>query len=322
MAVRADKIAGNIYIETNNTMYQIQADKYGILKHVWYGAKTEFNMDYLLDYPDVGFSGNIYDAGNDRTYSLDTMPLEYPVTGNGDFRLSAAEAVHSDGSRVLDLRYTGHSVKQGKYSIPNLPAVYCNDDKAQTLEIYLKDAVSDIEVTLRYGIFEDTDVITRSASIKNNGASAVRLEKAMSFSLDIMSGDWEWLHFHGRHAMERMPERMSIIHGIQESSAIRGTSSHQQNPAVVICDKSCTETAGACYGAALMYSGSFSARAEADQLNQVRLVMGINPELFSWELKAGDEFYTPEAILSYSAEGLEKLSHNFHRIIRNNVRCV
>lgn len=319
MAVRADKNTGNIYIETDNTMYQIQADKYGILKHVWYGAKTEFNMDYLLDYPDVGFSGNIYDAGNDRTYSLDTMPLEYPVTGGGGFRLSAAEAVHSDGSRALDLRYSGCAVKQGKYNIPNLPSVYADNDKAQTLEVYLKDAVSDIEVTLRYGIFEETDVITRSASIRNNGDSAVRLEKAMSFSLDIMPGEWEWIHFHGRHAMERMPERTPVIHGIQESSSIRGTSGHQQNPAVIICDKSCTETAGVCYGAALMYSGSFSAKVEADQLNQLRLVMGINPEQFSWDLKSGEEFYTPEAILSYSAEGMERLSHNFHRIIRNNV---
>lgn len=47
--------------------------------------------------------------------------------------------------------------------------------------------------------------------------------------------------------------------------------------------------------------------------------MGINPEMFNWELKSGDEFYTPEVILSFSSCGMEKLSHNFHNVIRNNV---
>lgn len=319
MAIRSDKNTGNIYIETDNTMYQIQADKYGVLKHIWYGAKTEFNMDYLLDYPDVGFSGNIYDAGDDRTYSLDTIPLEYPSSGIGDFRLSAAEVIHSDGSRALDLRYAGSSIKKGKYSIPGLPAVYAEEDKSETLEIYLKDTASDIEVTLRYGVIAEYDIITRSASIKNKGNLPVTITKAMSLSIDIPSGNWDWIHFHGRHTMERMAERTPLIHGIQESSSGRGTSSHQQNPSVLLCDRSCTESSGECIGAVLMYSGGCQTKIELDQLNQVRLVMGINPETFSWELKPGEEFYTPEAILSYSSEGMEKLSHNFHSIIRNNV---
>lgn len=319
MSVRADKNTGNIYIETDNTMYQMQSDKYGVLKHIWYGAKTKFNMDYLLDYHDVGFSGNIYDAGNDRTYSLDTIPLEYPGAGIGDFRLSAAEVIHADGSRALDLRYWGCSIKKGKYRIPGLPAVYADDDKAETLEIYLKDTASDIEVTLRYGVLSEYDIITRSASIKNSGAFPVTVTKAMSISLDMPSGNWDWIHFHGRHTMERMVERVPLIHGIQESSSSRGTSSHQQNPSVILCDKNCTESSGECIGAVLMYSGGFQTKIECDQLNQVRLVMGINPETFTWELKPGEEFYAPEVILSYSSEGMERLSHNFHNVIRNNV---
>ena len=42
-------------------------------------------MSYLQDYSDVGFSGNPHDAGNDRTYSLDTLPLEYAGAGIGEF---------------------------------------------------------------------------------------------------------------------------------------------------------------------------------------------------------------------------------------------
>lgn len=70
-------------------------------------------------------------------------------------------------------------------------------------------------------------------------------------------GNWEWLHFHGRHTMERLPERAPLIHGIQESSNARGTSSHQQNPSFIICSPDCGERYGECYGAFFVYSGSF-----------------------------------------------------------------
>ncbi|MFR6587127.1 MAG: glycoside hydrolase family 36 N-terminal domain-containing protein [Ruminococcus sp.] len=73
---------------------------------------------------------------------------------------------------------------------------------------------------------------------------------------------WEWMHFHGRHAMERMPERTALFHGVQESSSARGTSSHQQNPSVVLCAPDCTEQNGSCIGAFLMYSGSFQTQIE------------------------------------------------------------
>ena len=319
MAIFINAKTGLFRIVTENTEYQMKADKYGVLKHLWYGEKTGCDMEYLLDYPDVGFSGNIYDAGNDRTYSLDTLPLEYACDGVGDYRITAAAAVHSDGSCALDLRYKSYSISKGKYSIKGLPAVYADDNEAETLEIVLQDKYSDIEVTLRYGILPKLDIITRCASIANKGSETVILTKAASLCLDIPMGKWEWVHFHGRHTMERVAERSELIHGIQESSSKRGTSSHHQNPSVLLCSHDCTEIAGSCIGVLLAYSGSFKTQIELDQQEQVRLVMGINPELFRWELKPSEVFDTPEAIMSYSGSGTEKLSHNFHKVIREHV---
>lgn len=113
------------------------------------------------------------------------------------------------------------------------------------------------------------------------------LTKAASLCLDMGQGSWEWIHFYGRHAMERQAERRPLLHGIQESSSTRGTSSHHQNPTVLLCTPDCTETSGACVGAALVYSGSHQTKIECDQLGQVRVVMGIHPDLFRWELGAG-----------------------------------
>ena len=319
MAIQIDAEKKIFTLETDHTMYQMQADAYGVLRHLWYGAKTGCDMSYLQDYPDVGFSGNIYAAGNDRTYSLDTLPLEYAGAGVGDFRVPAVAAVHADGSSALDLRYYSHTVKPGKYGIEGLPAVYAAEDEAETLEVVLRDTASAVEVTLLYAVLPALDLVTRCARIRNLGETPVTLTKAASLCLDISRGSWEWVHFHGRHAMERQMERRLLFHGIQEIGSTRGTSSHHQNPTVLLCTPDCTETAGACIGAALVYSGSHQTRLECDQLGQVRMVMGIHPDLFRWELKAGDTFSTPEVMLSYSDTGLETLSHHFHQAIREHI---
>lgn len=317
MAITVKDIIFNL--ETKNTLYQMKVDRFGVLNHLWYGEKTDCCMDYLLDYPDAGFSGNIYEAENERTYSLNTLPQEYSTSGVGDFRISAISVTHEDGSNALDLRVREYQIKKGKYEIPGLPAVYAKEDEAETLEITLKDTATEAEVILKYGVFEKEDVITRSVVVKNSGKTPIVINKVHSMCLDIPYGDWEWMHFYGRHTMERQAERVPVLHGISESSSSRGTSSHHQNPAVLLCEKDCTETNGHCIGAALMYSGGFQAQVEKDQLEQIRLVMGIHPDTFEWILEAGEAFYTPEVILSCSTTGFAKLSQNFHHIIRNHV---
>ena len=112
-------------LETENTLYQMKVDRFGVLNHLWYGEKTDCCMDYLLDYPDAGFSGNIYEAENERTYSLNTLPQEYSTSGVGDFRISAISVTHEDGSNALDLRVREYQIKKGKYEIPG-PIIIMN----------------------------------------------------------------------------------------------------------------------------------------------------------------------------------------------------
>lgn len=155
---------------------------------------------------------------------------------------------------------------------------------------FCRDTASAVEVTLKYGVLPELDIVTRCAEIRNLGEAPVTLTKAASLCLDMGQGSWEWIHFYGRHAMERQAERRPLLHGIQESSSTRGTSSHHQNPTVLLCTPDCTETSGACVGVALVYSGSHQTKIECDQLGQVRVVMGIHPDLFRWELGARGVF--------------------------------
>ncbi len=307
---------GRIFtLDTKHTSYRMKVDEYGFLLHLYYGGRVYGNMDYLLTCYDRGFSGNPWDVGNDRTYSLDVLPQEYPVMGVGDFRNSALIVRNADGSDCCDLRYIGHEIKKGKYGLPGLPAVYDDSGEAQTLEITLGDKVSGMRVTLLYGVLEEADIITRSVILENRGNKGVTVEKAASACLDFVTGSFDMLSFYGRHTMERNLQREALRHGTYAIGSRRGTSSHQYNPAVILADRSATEDAGNCYGMLFVYSGNFLCEAERDQYDQTRLLMGLQSDLFHYTLEQGEKLTVPETILCYSDRGLGLLSARFHACI-------
>lgn len=309
-------------IHTKNTTYQFMADKYDNLLHLYYGRKTEGTMDYLLWQKDCGFSGNPYYAGTDRTYSMDFLPQEFPCRGTGDFRSPCFDVRYEDTSWGTELHYKSYNITEGKYSLPGLPAVYTNNAKtenAQTLEIVLEDDVRKVRVTLLYGVLPEYDVITRSAFVTNFGKETFYVTKLQSACLDFTSGDFDFIKFYGRHALERNFERSSIGHCASVAGSRRGTSSHQYSPFVIVADKDSNENSGTVYGLNFAYSGGFKAEAEKDQYGQTRVQMGLTDEMLCYPVKADKSFYAPEVIMSCSVDGLNQLSHNFHNIINNNV---
>ena len=319
MSIRYIEETKQFILETENSAYQMKIDELGYLQHQYYGQKIGQNdMSYPFRIYDHGFSGNPYDMRGNRAYSLDSMAQEYTSFGVGDFRVTSIRASCSDGSRCAEFRYAEHEIRDGKYSIPGLPSVYDNGDKVQTLIVTLIDKPANIRIRLYYGVFEELDIITRAAEIINAGYEIVWLRKACSMCLELPFGKWDMIHFHGRHCMERQPERVPLFHGIHTIVSSRGMSSHQHNPFVILCDREATEESGACYGVMLMYSGNHKTEIERDQFDSVRIVTGVSDDRFRWELSSGASFYTPEVILT-CADGLTELSHNYHRAIRNNV---
>jgi len=306
-------------LHTKTSTYQMQVGTYGHLLHLYYGSRIEESMEYLLCMRDRGFSGNPYDAKRDRTYSMDSLPQEFPTEGTGDFRTNCLSIKHSNGTSACDLRYVGYKMCKGKYAIPGLPAVYGSVEESQTLEIDLLDTVNGIKVTLLYGIFEEIDIITRSVRIENCSEMKQVITRILTSCVDYMHGSFDWIHFYGRHAMEQQPERVALHHGIQTIQSKRGASSHQHNPFFIVSERLTTEDHGSCYGFSFVYSGNFKAEIELDQYDQTRVVLGIQDEGFAFELLPKEHFMAPEVILSYSSQGLTQLSHNYHKILRHNV---
>lgn len=319
MAITFNETTRIFTLTTAHTTYQMQADAQGYLLHLYYGVRTAGEMDYLLNYGDRGFSGNPNSAGNDRTYSLDALPQEYPSLGTGDFRNYALNIENADGSQCCNPIYITHEIEAGKYTLKGLPFVRAEENEAETLKIILEDPVTKVELRLLYGVLEKEDIITRSVIIKNAGKAPVTVKKAQSACLDFLHGDYDLIKFYGRHAMERNMERMPVSHESTRIGSRRGTSSHQYNPGVILAGKNTNEDSGSCYGMLFVYSGNFLVEAEKDQYDQTRIQMGLTDELFAYPLEAGAEFTAPEVILSYTNKGLSRLSQQYHHCIMNHI---
>ena len=320
MSIRIDHETGLITLHTLHTSYQMWADGQGVVHHLYYGpAIGGSDLRGLEFYSDCGFSPQPAGMDRQRDYSLDTLCQEYTGSGVGDYRIGCLRLAGPDGSRAADLRFVSAEAVPGKYALPGLPAACAEDGACETLRLKLRDAVHGLTVTLLYGVFAQADVITRAALLENEGSGSIRLDKAASACLDLPFGKWELIHFHGRHCMERQPERVPLSHNIQTLRSARGASSHQHNPFAILAAPHTTEEAGECLGAMLVWSGNFKIECEVSQMQSTRLVAGVSDDDFSWTLEPGGQFAAPEVLFCYSDQGLSELSARYHRFLQRHI---
>ena len=313
------KVTGNQFqLNTQNTSY-IMHNENGMLMHIYYGKRLpDCDHSYMAKRYRLGgdFQSNI----SENIPTLDNALLEYPAFGDGGITAPAIEVLNSDGTNFVDLRVTDYCIHNGKPEIEGLPASYAEDgDNVSTLEIKTADSVSGVEASLFYAVFYDYNVITRWVKITNNGANAITLLRALSGNISFENRNYDVISNFGTWCRERQIERAPLLHtgAVVESNC--GSSSHYANPFMIMAEHSTTEDSGAAMGIALGYSGNHKMSANLSKYNVVNLSGGISPHNFRWNLKQGDSFSTPELVISFSNNGLNGLSHNFHSLIKNRV---
>lgn len=306
-------------IDTDNTSYIIGiADEEAFIGHVYYGSKVEDEPLYLMRTGEPPFvpSRNNRDRGS----FMDTFPCEYPGNGLGDYREGAIEIVDDGGYSAVGLTYDGYEINDGKPRLTGLPATFENESsKAKTLIIYASDKVTGLKAELMYSIFEGSDAIVRSVKIVNSSDKDIFLTKVMSASLDMDSEDFELLTLHGSWARERQIDQRPIGYGKTSVGSVKGESSHQEHPFMALVEKGASQEIGRVYGFSFVYSGNFLAQAEKSQFDSVRVMMGINPGNFKWQLRPGESFQAPEVVMVYSDEGLGKMSRTYHDLYREHL---
>ncbi|AWB46049.1 alpha-galactosidase [Paenibacillus sp. CAA11] len=320
MKIHVDEALGLFHLQSKDSSYIFQVVE-GYPAHLYWGAQLNHDagLAHILELRErCSFSPNPVPAN--RPLSLDTLPQEYPQYGTSDFRQPAYQAQLDDGSRITELKYSGYRIAPGKPKLTGLPAVYTESEKeAATLYLYLKDEYSGLKVTLLYTVFAEHSAIARSAFFEQEGSAIIRLEQAMSASVDLSDSRYQALYLSGAWARERHIQRRDLAPGALRLESRRGSSSHQMNPFLALLRPEATEDHGDVYGFSLVYSGNFAAQAEVEQFNQTRVSIGINPSDFSWKLEPGQSFQTPEVIMVYSGEGIGGMSRTYHRLYRQRL---
>ena len=304
------------HLKSRDFSYIFQVIDGGYVVHRYFGKKVQtFSPDNKITYLDRAFSPN--PTSQDRTFSLDTLALEYSSNGLGDFRTSAIE-VRNDKGTALDLRYQGHRIFKGKKELAGLPASFGNEDQVETLEVDLYDQLTDVTVTLTYSLFEEANFLARSARIQT-GQQPIQMEKALSLTLDLPHKDFTIHSLTGRYGFEKEWTQTPLTQGKYSVSSIRGASSHSRTPFIALADPATTEDKGDIYSAQLVYSGNFTAFAETTAIHTSRLGIGLNDEFFSWRLDAHSQFQTPEALLSFTDQGFTGLTRDNQGFARQHI---
>lgn len=318
--IQFDEKTGVFHLSNEHISYVLQVVRGRYLMHRYFGRRLcAFRDSRPFQEIDRGFSPQPAAYENERTFSLDVLPQEYPAYGHTDFRIPAYEVRLADGTTTTELFYQSYEIAKGKPQLQGLPASYAADDEAETLTVHLEDSQGKLAVDLLYTIFAEADVIARSACLYNSGKEALDLLNAASFAMDLPDHDYDRLNLWGGHAAERTLERVPLMHGIEETASRRGSSSHQASPFLALLRRDAGETSGEVLGFSLVWSGEFSLKTEVEQFGTTRVVGGINPFEFRWHLEPGESFQTPEALLVYSDAGLNGMSQAFHEVVRHHI---
>ncbi|MCR5735780.1 MAG: alpha-galactosidase [Lachnospiraceae bacterium] len=298
--------------------YIISVAPSGELTNIYFGKRIHEKEDLSYVVFRMGMPNIVVDADTE-TYSMELNRQEYPSFGTTDFGTQAFEVETENGSRVSSFVYKSHNIFAGKHGITDLPATYADESEAMTLEVTLEDETAQMTLVLSYTIFDRYPVIARHAVFTNQGNVKAKLIKALSCCLDLPDMDYEWMQFTGAWARERIPEVRKLAFGTTSIGSRRGVSSANHNPFVIVKRPDTNESAGEAFGFSFVYSGNFIATAEGGTHERLRILMGINPDRFTWVLKNGESFETPEVVIAFTDNGLNDLSQTYHRLYNNNL---
>jgi len=310
MPVEYDQASGLINLHNNQISYIIQIldDRYPV--HRYFGRYLP-NTTQLAPLP----SGNhafAVDLTDDFPYSVTSLPLEYSTISSGDYR-QPAYLINDEQHQLLPLlEFTGLSISDQPLNPEQLPPTVSANTPVTTLILHLTDSVTGLDLDLNYTIFENESVILRSTTLRNHGTANLTLNAMASAQLDLLSDQYSALTFQGTHAHEANSTLVPLHAGIQSQRSLRGTSGPQQQPFTALAAPDTTELTGEVLSCALVWSGNFDSTIEVDQYQHTRLTIGLEPTTFEWQLTPGDNFQTPEVILTWSASGFNGMSQVLH----------
>jgi alpha-galactosidase len=270
----------------------------GLLLHLHWGSR----LTSLADLPDPALTRD----RSPQEPALTTATEEYPPIGGLRYGETVAKVTFADETRDLDLRFA--AAESGERD--GLPAVV----------ITLRDAVYPLLVQLCYKIDVANDLIIRSAAFTSEASATMRLERAFSAAwhlprqyfprtLTTLAGQWL-----GEMRLQPRP----IVAGTALIEGRRGITGATANPWFAI-ETQTAEQAGETYFGTLAWSGNWVIRVTTDITGATVIAGGIHEHDFTWLLKSGETFTTPEFVAGFAQDGPNGVRRRLHHYTREQV---
>ncbi len=341
-------VKNNVYtISTKSTSYvcAIRAGKY--IENLYYGRKIgtdefgitqEDTVTALKEKYNNCYGNTIEATADEKNITLNSLKMEFSNPATGDYRMLPLLIRRADGSLVDRLYYVDTVCYDGVYeeseatrmpyagrhevrwsNTPGVKQEWISDvtKRPMTLEVILGD--DDIVVKLIYTAFEECDVITRRMVVINNGKDSIVIQQAAGMMLDLDRTDYSMITFDGLWTRERHKNEKFLVSGTYSIESTMGTSGNIHNPFFMLKSNEASEHFGDVYSFNLIYSGNHKEAVEVSEYGKIRVMTGMSPYNMEYKLTSGQTFYTPEAVMSFSHEGLNKASYNNHQFVLEHI---
>lgn len=314
--------SGNTFLlNTDCTSYMLMINEHGHVEQLHYGVPVKAEDAQALRYKHtMPYGSEVMYSKSDETYCLDNVPLNWSGLGKGDFRICPAELEMPDGSFTSDFVFERSEIIEGCCPCKTLPCAYTEKpEEAQTLVLHLRERAFNISLRLYYTVFPSQNVISRRSVLENSEEKPIKIRRIMSMLLDMPNRDFKLISFDGDWIREANRHDRKLMYGCFVNESSTGGSSNRHNPGVLLAQSRANEDYGEVYGINLVYSGNHYTAVELCPRDMVRIISGINPLCFSWTLRQGECFETPEAVMTFSDKGFNGMSRNFHDFVN---RCI
>ena len=300
---------GLFHLKNENLSLLFRVTRYGLPELLHFGTPVEdSDAEALACNPGLGWGSCLLLNDADSGSCPEHIPLLWSGSGRGDYRESPLEL---DG-KSTNFCYVNHRILEAAPAmVSGLPQAH---GTCETLEITMEQPGA--KLYLYFSLFETA--LTRRAVLENTGTDNLCIHKLMSFSMDL-PGEFEMTSFHGGWAAEMSKYTVPVSRSRCVIDSTTGASSNMHNPGFLLSEPDATEDAGVVYGFNLVYSGNHYASAQGSQQGLTRVMQGINPVNFCWDVAPGETFETPEAVMTCSAEGFGGMSRRMHRFVLDHI---
>jgi len=314
MIIIKDKV---FQLDTEHTTYLLRVDETGHVRTEYFGKKIRASENYEFSKEKWSFpygSSVVFDESHPEL-SLDNLSLEYSTVGKGDFREPSILLKMKSGF-TIDFQYLGFDTKQGVDDLTILPTPH---SAAETLVLHLEDKLSKVLLDLTYIVFSDSDVIIRNTKLINKASEEIKINKLMSFQIDLLDQKFELVNLYGGWAAETHQSAKALGPGIYINDSKTGASSNRHNPFFMLKAKDSCLNQGNVYAFNLIYSGNHYEMIEVNSYGKIRLQAGINPFCFEWTLKPQEQFVSPWGVLAFSDKGTNGVAQHMHHFVNHHI---